>query len=91
MKILAELVPAAYKVSKKAYRKEISFTDGQKIIMGNTRMNKSSTADYINDFRCLIEGKSVTRTLNAFSMDYFLKTSILTMVKRFKKLFNTAY
>ncbi|WP_417429199.1 HNH endonuclease [Halpernia sp.] len=73
MKISEELTPLAYEISKKVYNKEISFSDGQKIIVGDKRMNKNSAADYINDFRCLIDGKRFTRTLNAFSMNYFLE------------------
>lgn len=73
MKISEELTPIAYETSKKVYNNEISFSEGQKIIVGDNKMNKNSAADYINDFRCLLEGKRFTRTLNAFSMNYFLQ------------------
>jgi 5-methylcytosine-specific restriction protein A len=35
-------------------------------------MNPNSAADYINTFRCMAEGKVFTRTINAYSMEYFL-------------------
>lgn len=77
MKISEELTPLAYEISKKVYENEMSFSDGQKTIVGDNRMNKNSAADYINDFRLLLEGKRFTRTLNAFSMDYFLQNIYL--------------
>ena len=73
MKISTELTPLAYDTSKKVYEKRITFSEGQKIVVGEDIMNKNSAADYINDFRCLVEGKRFTRTLNAFSMEYFLE------------------
>jgi len=36
-------------------------------------MNKNSARDYINNFRHLIKGEKFTRTLNTFSMNYFLE------------------
>lgn len=92
MKIFTELTPLAYDISKKVYEKQMTFSEGQKIIVGENRMNKNSAADYINDFRCLVEGKRFTRTLNAFSMEYFLEhifndygvqdlTNVLTALK----------
>jgi 5-methylcytosine-specific restriction enzyme A len=73
MKIPAELTPLAYDISKQVYEKQLTFSEGQKILVGDNQMNKNSSADYINDFRCLIEGKRFTRTLNAYSMEYFLE------------------
>ncbi|HEX8279090.1 MAG TPA: HNH endonuclease [Segetibacter sp.] len=73
MKISTELTPLAYNISKKVYEKQLTFSEGQKIAVGDNKMNKNSAADYINDFRCLIEGKRFTRTLNAYSMEYFLE------------------
>jgi len=34
-------------------------------------MNRNSASDYFYNFRCLLEGKRFTRTLNADSMEYF--------------------
>lgn len=71
MRISKELVPLAYEVSKKVYEGELKLKDGQKKIVGKNRMNPNSAADYINNFRCMIEGRRFTRTNNAFSMEYF--------------------
>jgi len=73
MKISPELTPVAYEISKKFYEKRMTFSEGQKVIAGDKKMNKNSAADYINDFKGLIEGRRFTRTLNAYSMEYFLE------------------
>lgn len=73
MKIPKEVIPIAYSVSKKVYNKEISFSEGKTTLSVSASMNASSAADYINNFKYLIEGKRFTRTLNVFSMEYFLE------------------
>ncbi len=73
MKIPNELTPLAYKLSKKVFESKLTFKEGQQQLVGADQMNSNSAADYINDFRCLIEGKRFTRTLNAFSMEYFIE------------------
>ena len=73
MKIDNQLVPLAYDISKKVFAGEIKLSEGKKIIVGENRMNPNSAADYINNFRYLIQGRRFTRTLNYFSMDYFLE------------------
>ncbi|MEC3908375.1 HNH endonuclease [Tamlana sp. 2201CG12-4] len=71
MKIPKELIPLAYQLSKKVYENSLSLKEAKSLIVGDNKMNSNSAADYINNFRCLIEGKKFTRTLNAFSMEYF--------------------
>ena len=73
MKIPAELTPLAYGISKQVHEKQLTFSVGQKSIVGDRQMNKNFAADYINDFRCLVEGKRFTRTLSAYSIEYFLE------------------
>ncbi len=71
MKIPHELTPIAYELSKKVYEGKLTFKEGQQQLVGNGRMNPNSAADYLNNFRCMIEGKRFTRTNNAYSMEYF--------------------
>lgn len=71
MKIPKELTPIAYEFSKKVFEGKLTFKEGQQQLVGNNRMNPNSAADYINNFRCMIEGKRFTRTNNAYSMEYF--------------------
>ena len=72
MKIENSLVPLAYEVSKKVYHGELKLKEGKESIVENKRMNPNSAADYINNFKYLVQGKKFTRTLNFFSMEYFL-------------------
>ena len=71
MKIPQELTPLAYELSKKVFEGQLSFKEGQSQLVGDNRMNPNSAADYINNFRCMLEGRRFTRTNNAFSMEYF--------------------
>jgi 5-methylcytosine-specific restriction enzyme A len=71
MKIPRELTPIAYELSKKVFEGELTFKEGQKQLVGDKRINSNSAADYINNFRCMVEGKRFTRTNNAYSMEYF--------------------
>lgn len=72
MKIRNTIIPAVYEVSKKVYNHELSHTDGSEILSTKHSMNINSAKDYINNFRNLMEGKQFKRTLNAFSMEYFI-------------------
>jgi len=71
MKIIKELTPLAYEISKKVFEGVITFKEGQQQLVGDNRMNINSAADYINNFRCMLQGKRFTRTNNAYSMEYF--------------------
>jgi 5-methylcytosine-specific restriction enzyme A len=71
MKIQKELTPLAYEISKKVFEGNLTFKEGQEQLVGDNRMNPNSAADYINNFRCMVEGRRFTRTNNAYSMEYF--------------------
>ena len=71
MKIPIELTPIAYDLSKKVFEGKLTFKEGQQQLVGDNRINSNSAADYINNFRCMVEGKRFTRTNNAYSMEYF--------------------
>ncbi len=71
MKIPQELTPLAYELSKQVFESKLTFKEGQQQLVGDNKMNSNSAADYINNFRCMVEGKRFTRTNNAYSMEYF--------------------
>jgi 5-methylcytosine-specific restriction enzyme A len=71
MKIPKELMPLAYDLSKKVFEGKLTFKEGQQQLVGDNKMNPNSAADYINNFRCMVEGRRFTRTNNAYSMEYF--------------------
>ena len=72
MKIDEELIPFAYKLSLEVFLGDKSLKDAVKELSFNEQMNKNSARDYINNFGHLIRGERFTRTLNKFSMNYFL-------------------
>ncbi len=76
MKIPLEIVPKAYQTSKRVYEGKLTLTEGIKYLSEEGKMNQSSARDYIYGFRYLIEGKKFSRTLNAYSMDYFFENFI---------------
>ena len=73
MKIPNELAPLAYEFSKKVFEGKLTFKEGQQQLVGDNRMNSNSAADYINNYRCMVEGKRFTRTNNAFSIEYYVE------------------
>jgi Predicted restriction endonuclease len=72
MKISKELTPIAYDLSKKVFEGKLTFKEGQCQLVGDNRMNPNSAADYINNLRCMVEGKRFSRTNNAYSIEYFI-------------------
>jgi predicted HNH restriction endonuclease len=68
-----ELVPLAYELSKKVYEKKISRKEAVQLISAQDKMNLGSATDYISNFKYLVEGRKFARTLNTFSMRYFLE------------------
>lgn len=73
MKIPNELTPIAYQLSKKVYEHKLTFKEGLKQLVGENRINPNSAVDYINNFRRIIKGKRFTRTLNAYTIEYFFE------------------
>ena len=73
MKILFDLIPVAYDISKKVYEGELKISEGVKLIVGDNRMNEGSARDYIYNYRYLMQGKKFSRTLNTDSMEYFFE------------------
>ena len=72
MKIINSLVPLAYDLSVSVYENIKTLSEAKRELSANNQMNVNSAADYINNFGYMLEGKKFTRTLNAFSMNYFL-------------------
>ena len=71
MKIPLDIIPTAYKISKKVYEDKMTLSEGTKYIANDGRMNRGSAHDYIYNFRYLIQGKKFSRTLNVSTMEYF--------------------
>ena len=72
MKIPNQIIPEVYVISKQVYEKKITLTEGAEILELRHKMNNTSARIYINDFKSLMAGQEFKRTLNAFSMEYFI-------------------
>ncbi|MGW1456072.1 HNH endonuclease [Salegentibacter agarivorans] len=66
-----EQIHQAFEIGKKVYLKQISVSDGAKIL-ADAGMKKSSGIDFIYAYSKLIQGKLYTRTINAYATDYYL-------------------
>jgi 5-methylcytosine-specific restriction enzyme A len=77
MKIPLEIIPLAYETAKKVYDKKMTLKVGKLLIAGDRKVNLNSSADYINNYKYLVEGKKFSRTLNYPSMEYFLENIYL--------------
>lgn len=73
MKIPNSVIPLAYRTSKAVYNKEITPKQGIEILSAAENINSNSARDYFNNFKYLIDGRTLTRTLNEETMDYFFK------------------
>jgi 5-methylcytosine-specific restriction protein A len=72
MEITEEMTREGYLYAKKVYEGLISRKNAVDHL-ASCGMNAGSASDYMQNFKCMIEGKRYTRTNNAFATDYFLK------------------
>ena len=72
MEITEEMTKEGYLYAKKVYEGLISNKNAVDHL-ASFGMNPGSAADYIQNFKCMIDGKRYTRTNNGFATDYFLK------------------
>ncbi|WP_439488177.1 HNH endonuclease [Algoriphagus sp.] len=66
-----EQIHKAFDIARKVYRNEISVSAGANILETNG-LKRSSGLDYIYAYSKLLQGKLYTRTINAYSTDYYL-------------------
>lgn len=72
MEISEETSAAAYEVARRVYQGQLKREEGIGLLARCHSMNRSSAADYLKTFACMIEGRRYTRTSNAFATDYYL-------------------
>lgn len=70
-KITEQMVERSYEIGKKIRNKEMTLTDGVKVLI-NVGMNKASAADYIYNYKKLTSGEKFIRTTNIYATNYFL-------------------
>jgi 5-methylcytosine-specific restriction enzyme A len=72
MKITKDFFPLVYSASKDVYEGKMAYNEGKQFL-SSKGMNPNSAADYINDFKYMMDGVKFTRTLNAPSIDFLLE------------------
>jgi hypothetical protein len=73
MTIPDKLIPDAYELSKKVLEGNITSSEAADRLSGKDKMVRGSAAIYITVFQQLIQGKKITYTLNAASIEYCLQ------------------
>jgi len=71
-KVTEEQISAAYQVSKDVFAKKIKRAEGIQLLSATYHVNKASAGDFINCFKCLMEGKIFQRAMSRSAMEYFL-------------------
>ena len=72
MKIPDQIIPDIYEIAKQVYEKKVALSEGAETLSSKNKMNNTSARIYINDFKSLLAGQEFKRTLNAYSMEYFI-------------------
>jgi 5-methylcytosine-specific restriction protein A len=73
MEITPELTPSIYAIAKSVYEEDITLAEGKRQLVGDIGMNESSAVDFISALRHMLDGAEFTRTINAYSIEYFLQ------------------
>jgi len=73
MKISDDAIRANYDIAKQVYENKLTRDQGVEYLSSNFKMNKSSAADGIVNFKCLITAQKYTRTNSAFATEYYLE------------------
>lgn len=71
--ITNEMIHASYDISKQIFEGAISQRDGLDDLVNNYQMNRNSAADYVHNYKCMLEGRRFPRTSNAYGTEYFLQ------------------
>lgn len=72
MAITAAQIRAAYSFAKRVRAGKLAIQAAATDLERVHGLNASSARDFINDFKCMMEGRIFHRTMNAYATDYFL-------------------
>lgn len=72
MKITDDQVKAAEEIAREVYDKQLSITEGASLLAETHGLNINSARDFINDYKCMMQGKVFQRAMSAPAIDYFL-------------------
>ena len=72
-RITNEMIHAAYDIAKQIFDDVITQKTGLNHLASQYQMNRNSAADYIQNYKCMLEGRRFSRTSNAYGTEYFLQ------------------
>ncbi len=72
MKITDDQVRAAEEVASDVYDKQLTATEGAKLLAEVHGININSARDFINDYRYMMQGRVFQRAMSAPAINYFL-------------------
>ena len=72
MKITEDQVRAAEEVASDVYDKQLTATEGAKLLAEVHGININSARDFINDYRYMMQGRVFQRAMSAPAINYFL-------------------
>jgi len=75
--ITNEMVQASYDISKKVYQDKLIKEEGVDILHSQYGMYRGSATEYIHIYRCMINGKQYTWTINEYATKYFITRILL--------------
>lgn len=71
-RITEEQVSSAYQVSKEVFKGNLDRKKGILILSEKHRLNKNSAKDFVNCFKCMMEGRIFYRAMSHTAMDHFI-------------------
>lgn len=72
MKITDDQVRAAEEIASDVYDKQLTATEGAKLLAETHGVNINSARDFINDYRYMMQGRVFQRAMSSPAIDYFL-------------------
>lgn len=72
MKITDDQIRAAEEIASDVYDKQLTATEGAKLLAETHGININSARDFINDYRYMMQGRVFQRAMSAPAIDYFL-------------------
>lgn len=72
MKITDDQIRAAEEVASDVYDKQLTTTEGAKLLAEVHGININSARDFINDYRYMMQGRLFQRAMSAHAINYFL-------------------
>jgi len=69
--ITHEMIHASYSVARRIFNREITHGKGLEILVDDFGMNSTSAGYCIQNYRCMMEGRKYSRTINTYGTEYY--------------------